>query len=69
MINGDVVRGSYFFLRRGFIRPQYDDRNFLQALENGSGTKEATIREEYEIDSISCLVGEKYGSEVQEKIK
>ncbi|MBT2668676.1 hypothetical protein J7J00_24915 [Bacillus sp. ISL-4] len=49
--------------------PQYDDRNSLQALENGSATKEATIREEYEFDSISCLVGEKYGSEVQEKIK
>jgi hypothetical protein len=36
-------------------------------LENGSGTKEATSPEENEMDSISCLVGEKYGSEVQQK--
>ncbi|MBT2648956.1 hypothetical protein J7E52_20000 [Bacillus sp. ISL-34] len=59
----------YFFSGEVSFVPQYDDRNSLQALENGSATKEATIREEYEFDSISCLIGEKYGSEVQEKIK
>ncbi|AXN38060.1 hypothetical protein CN689_09170 [Peribacillus butanolivorans] len=56
MINGDVVRGSTFFSGEVSFVPQYDDRNFLQALENGSGPNKATIREEYEIDAISRLV-------------
>jgi hypothetical protein len=56
MINGDVVRGSTFFSGEVSFVPQYDDRNFLQALKGGSGPKKATIREEYEIDAISRLV-------------
>ncbi|NIK76498.1 hypothetical protein FHS15_001623 [Paenibacillus castaneae] len=54
MINGDVVRGSTFFSGEVSFVPQYDDRNFLQALNNGSGT--ANLREESEIDAISRLV-------------
>jgi hypothetical protein len=56
MINGDVVRGSTFFSGEVSFVPQYDDRNFLQAMKNGSGPEKATIREEYEIDAISRLV-------------
>lgn len=56
MINGDVVRGSTFFSGEVSFVPQYDDRNFLQALENGSAPRKVTIREEHEIDAISRLV-------------
>ncbi|MEY9870381.1 putative NBD/HSP70 family sugar kinase [Peribacillus sp. B2I2] len=56
MINGDVVRGSTFFSGEVSFVPQYNDRNFRQALENGSGPKKVTICEDYEIDAISRLV-------------
>jgi hypothetical protein len=56
MINGDVVRGSTFFSGEVSFVPQYDDRNFRQALEKGSGSKKLTICEDYEIDAISRLV-------------
>lgn len=48
LINGDVVRGSTFFSGEISFVPQYDDRNFLQALENGN--------ESYKIDAISRLI-------------
>lgn len=56
MINGDVVRGSSFFSGEVSFVPLYDDRNFRQALENGSGPIIGTIRHDYEIDAISRLV-------------
>ena len=56
MINGDVVRGSTFFSGEVSFVPQYNDRNFRQALENGSGPKKIRISEDYEIDAISRLV-------------
>ncbi|GKU82960.1 ROK family transcriptional regulator [Niallia sp. NCCP-28] len=56
MINGDVVRGSTFFSGEVSFVPQYNDRNFQQALENGSGSKKMTISEDYEIDAISRLI-------------
>lgn len=56
MINGDVVRGSTFFSGEVSFVPQYNDRNFRQALENGNGPKKVTICEDYEIDAISRLV-------------
>ena len=56
MINGDVVRGSTFFSGEVSFVPQYNDRNFRQALENGSGPKKVNICEDYEIDAISRLV-------------
>lgn len=56
MINGDVVRGSTFFSGEVTFVPQYDDRNFYQALYHGSGHKDAQLREEEKIDAISRLV-------------
>jgi len=56
MINGDVVRGSTFFSGEVSFVPQYDDRNFQQALEKGSGSKKMAISEEYKIDAISRLI-------------
>ncbi|PKG23854.1 hypothetical protein CWS01_09810 [Niallia nealsonii] len=56
MINGDVVRGSTFFSGEVSFVPQYNDRNFQQALENGSGSKKINISKDYEIDAISRLI-------------
>jgi hypothetical protein len=56
MVNGVVVRGSTNFSGEVSFVPQYNDRNFGQALENGNRSKKATICEEYEIDAISRLV-------------
>ncbi|MGM7722929.1 ROK family protein [Metabacillus sp. Hm71] len=56
MINGDVVRGSTFFSGEVSFVPQYNDQNFRQALENGSGSRKGTLREDNEIDAISRLV-------------
>lgn len=56
MVNGVVVRGSTNFSGEVSFVPQYDDRNFGQALENGNQSKKAMISEVYEIDSISRLV-------------
>ncbi|MBO1514103.1 ROK family transcriptional regulator [Metabacillus bambusae] len=56
MINGDVVRGSTFFAGEVSFVPQYNERNFGQALENVSGPKKVTISEDYQIDAISRLV-------------
>ncbi|MBV7509360.1 ROK family protein [Bacillus sp. sid0103] len=56
MVNGVVVRGSTNFSGEVSFVPQYDDRNFGQALENGNRSKKAMICEEYEIDAISRLV-------------
>lgn len=52
MINGDVVRGSTFFSGEVQFVPQYDHRNFGQALINGSGHFKA----DPQIDAISRLV-------------
>lgn len=56
MINGDVVRGSTFFSGEVSFVPQYDNSNFLQALNGGRGSKSANFREEERIDAISRLV-------------
>ncbi|MDN3016855.1 ROK family transcriptional regulator [Paenibacillus sp. BSR1-1] len=56
MVNGVVVRGSTNFSGEVRFVPQYDDRNFGQALENGNETKGAFRSEEFEIDAISRLV-------------
>lgn len=55
LVNGDVVRGSTFFSGEVSFVPQYDNRNFLQALERGAGPAEITALEK-EIDAISRLV-------------
>lgn len=56
MVNGAVVRGSTNFSGEVSFVPQYDDRNFRQALKNGNVTHRAFICEEHEIDAISRLV-------------
>ncbi|WP_435817653.1 ROK family protein [Gottfriedia acidiceleris] len=56
MVNGDVVRGSTFFSGEVSFVPQYDERNFGQALVNGKALKNIIISEDYEIDAISRLV-------------
>lgn len=57
MINGDVVRGSTFFSGEVSFVPMYDDRNFRQALENGTNTnKTLTISKDDETDAISRLI-------------
>lgn len=56
LINGDVVRGSSFFAGEVSFVPQYNDRNFRQAMEKESGPKKVTIFEDYQIDAISRLV-------------
>jgi hypothetical protein len=56
MVNGDVVRGSTFFSGEVSLVPQYDERNFGQALENRRGLKNLIISEDYEIDAISRLI-------------
>ncbi|WP_409306005.1 ROK family protein [Peribacillus sp. SCS-155] len=56
MINGDVVRGSTYFAGEVSFVPQYNDRNFGQALENGNGPKDLLISQEDQIDAFSRLV-------------
>jgi predicted NBD/HSP70 family sugar kinase len=56
MVNGVVVRGRTHFSGEVSFVPQYDDRNFGQALKNGNQSKKAIICEENEIDAISRLV-------------
>ncbi|MGG3466338.1 ROK family protein [Neobacillus pocheonensis] len=56
MVNGVVVRGKTNFSGEVSFVPQYDDRNFGQALKIGNRSKKAIISEEYEIDAISRLV-------------
>ncbi|PAE42729.1 ROK family transcriptional regulator [Bacillus sp. 7884-1] len=56
MVNGVVVRGSTNFSGEVSFVPQYDERNFGQALESGNRSKKAIISEENEIDAISRLV-------------
>lgn len=52
MINGDVVRGRSFFAGEVRFVPQYNDRNFGQALEGES----KPIHDNQQIDAISRLV-------------
>ncbi|WP_438350611.1 ROK family protein [Paenibacillus sp. FA6] len=56
MINKEVVRGSTFFSGEVSFVPQYDDKNFLQALNSGSGTETANLHREEEVDAVSRLV-------------
>lgn len=56
MVNGAIVRGSTNFSGEVSFVPQYDDRNFGQALKNENRTQKTIICEEFEIDAISRLV-------------
>ncbi len=53
MVNGDVVRGSTFFSGEISFVPQYDNKNFLQALKSESNHSEFV---EHNIDAISRLI-------------
>ncbi|KAB2440922.1 ROK family transcriptional regulator [Bacillus luti] len=55
MVNGDVVRGSTFFSGEISFVPQYDNKNFLQALRSGEEVN-LNNREEYNIDAITRLI-------------
>ncbi|WP_419961946.1 ROK family protein [Psychrobacillus sp. BM2] len=56
MINGDVVRGSTFFAGEVSFIPQYNTRNFMQALGNGTGSKKLAFSQDFQIDPICRLV-------------
>lgn len=55
MINGDIVRGSTFFSGEVSFVPQYDDRNFYQAMDMASGLGRGNMNDEG-IDAISRLL-------------
>lgn len=56
LINGDVVRGRSFFSGEVSFVPQYDEQNFLQALENREHGKKEAYLDDQAIDAISRLV-------------
>ncbi|MEC0264955.1 ROK family transcriptional regulator [Paenibacillus anseongense] len=56
MINGDVVRGSTFFSGEISFVPQYDNRTFLQALQNGGSNHRMLLAEDNQIDAIARLI-------------
>ncbi|MFS0862306.1 ROK family protein [Fredinandcohnia sp. 179-A 10B2 NHS] len=56
LVNGDVVRGSTFFAGEVSFVPQYNDRNYRQALENRNPSADVLIKEGSQIDAISRLV-------------
>ncbi|AJS59925.1 ROK family transcriptional regulator [Paenibacillus sp. IHBB 10380] len=56
IVNGDVIRGNTFFSGEiGFV-PQYDDRNFGEALKDRTELDKTNLQKEKEIDSISRMV-------------
>jgi len=56
MINSDLVRGSTCFSGEVSFVPQYNNRNFRQAMKSRMGSKKIKICEDDEIDAISRLV-------------
>jgi hypothetical protein len=56
MVNGAVVRGNTSFAGEVSFVPLYNDQNFRQAMENGTGPKKLPICEDDQIDAISRLV-------------
>nr|WP_304220573.1 ROK family protein [Fredinandcohnia onubensis] len=56
MINGDIVRGSTFFSGEVSFIPQYNDRNFGEAMEIDSSSNNQRIYDENQIDAITRLV-------------
>lgn len=55
MINGDVVRGNTFFSGEISFVPQYNDKNFQQAIESEARSK-VMIVEDHQIDATSRLI-------------
>lgn len=56
MINGDVVRGSTFFSGEISFVPQYNDKNFQQALESEAANNKVSIVEDQQIDATGRLI-------------
>jgi predicted NBD/HSP70 family sugar kinase len=56
LVNGDVVRGRSFFSGEVSFVPQYDERNFIQALEKRNQEKKEVYLDDQAIDAISRLV-------------
>lgn len=56
LINGDVVRGRSFFSGEVSFVPQYEERNFIQALENQHHGEKEVYLDDQAIDAISRLV-------------
>ncbi|TYP78224.1 ROK family transcriptional regulator [Paenibacillus methanolicus] len=56
MINGDVVRGSTFFSGEISLVPQYDDRTFLEALQEGDRNRRAVLTGEGQVDAVARLI-------------
>lgn len=56
MINGHVLRGSTFFSGEVSFVPQYDDRNFLQAMNSGQESEISGFQTQERIDAISRLI-------------
>jgi predicted NBD/HSP70 family sugar kinase len=55
LINGNVVRGSTFFSGEVSYVPQYDNRNFQQALTEGYGSDKTNLHERG-TDAVSRLI-------------
>ncbi|PYI51384.1 ROK family transcriptional regulator [Paenibacillus flagellatus] len=56
LVNGDVVRGSTFFAGEVSFVPQYDDRNFLQALTGSEASGSPRWNEGDGVDAVGRLV-------------
>nr|WP_232510134.1 ROK family protein [Paenibacillus crassostreae] len=56
VINGGIVRGKTYFSGEVSFVPQYDDRNFLQALSCGNDGERSIEQMERKTDAISRLV-------------
>lgn len=56
IINGQVVRGSTFFSGEVSYLPQYNDRNFHEALQRNDGEMGGMLGSEQQIDALSRLI-------------
>lgn len=53
-VNGEIVRGKTFFSGEVQYMPQYDNRNFIEALTGDQGG--SSMQEDHKVDAISRLV-------------
>lgn len=55
LVNGDIVRGSTYFAGEVSFLPQYDDRNFYQALDRMHTSADGRLSE-VQLDAVARLV-------------
>lgn len=55
LVNGDIVRGSTFFAGEVSFLPQYEDRNFTQALDRPNASPSGRMNDR-ELDAVSRMV-------------